>query len=350
MRFTANKSQYRPVFRNNLAILLATTAIIGISSPVHAMTVNAIWDQSVLSSANAAEIEAGFNAAAQVFDTTFANPVTININVGWGEINGNALSGSVIGASQNQPGTSFGYAQLYPLLAPYDATLPKTMKGGPGLINLSQAQARALGAMGSTAIADGSVGFNSSLPFDFTPGNASLSGKFDFVGTAVHEISEVLGRASLVNGSPFAFSQAAADLFRYSAPGKRSYSYYGATYFSLDGGITNLGWFNNGSSGDRSDWLGMGNDAQNAYGYAGVDYTLSNADILLLDALGYAQASTNTVQGAPANGVAPGINISSLPANLSEIETFDIPEPGACLVLAVGLTGLAFARRRATAA
>ena len=107
-------------------------------------------------------------------------------------------------------------------------------------------------------------------------------GAYDFVGVAQHEIAEVLGRNTVITSSGgLGFYQNPVDLFRYSAPGVQNYSYTDATYFSLDAGVTNLGWWDNsGGGGDRSDWLTGGGgsypgDVQNAYLYPGGNVALT---------------------------------------------------------------------------
>ena len=60
----------------------------------------------------------------------------------------------------------------------------------------------------------------------------------DFIGIALHEISEALGRRADGLSPVGAFT--VADLFRYSAPGVIGQDGT-ANYFSIDGGVTNLG-------------------------------------------------------------------------------------------------------------
>ena len=81
------------------------------STSANALVIHPIWDSSVTSNANKASIEADFNAVAAVFEADFSNPVTINVGVGWGEVNGTALGSSALGESEDM-GMSFSYAQL----------------------------------------------------------------------------------------------------------------------------------------------------------------------------------------------------------------------------------------------
>src|SRR5208283_5316089 len=107
---------------------------------------------------------------------------------------------------------------------------------------------------------DGAVGFNSSTPWNFSTSNQAAAGQFDFVGDALHELTHALGRASGLNaGAP----ETVMDLFQYASPGVLQTQPGGASYFSIDGGATNLGNFSNTT--DLGDWSNtVPNDAFDA--------------------------------------------------------------------------------------
>jgi hypothetical protein len=65
------------------------------------------------------------------------------------------------------------------------------------------------------------------------------------------------GQGSTLNRSSSDISP--LDLYRYSAPGVRSYSTSASvsSYFSVDGDSTNLVHFNQSSNGDFGDWDGL---------------------------------------------------------------------------------------------
>jgi hypothetical protein len=76
-------------------------------------------------------------------------------------------------------------------------------------------------------------------------------------------------------------------LYRYSAPGTWAAASSGATYFSIDGGTTNLGAFS--TTGDPADWdHTQADDAQAAFLGTGIAFDYDEADIIALNALGYA--------------------------------------------------------------
>ena len=73
------------------------------------MNINLIFDQA--DGALPAGFKNAVNAVAQFFNNTFSDPITLNINVGFGEVNGHALSSGAIGQSSfSLIGTT--YAQI----------------------------------------------------------------------------------------------------------------------------------------------------------------------------------------------------------------------------------------------
>src|SRR5205085_6330755 len=88
-----------------------------------------------------------------------------------------------------------------------------------------------------------------------------------------------------------------------SAPGQLGFSYNNSAYFSIDGGKTDLGDFNNSSyGGDRSDWLTIfsSSDVQDAFISTGQNLNLSYADLTALDALGWGGSNVgDTSSGTP---------------------------------------------------
>ena len=96
------------------------------------------------------------------------------------------------------------------------------------------------------------------------------AGIYDFFGTAVHEISEVMGRQLLAGAAEQGVedSYSLFDLLHYSAPGVRDLSASSAGYFSPDGGATNLGAFSTVPGSDPGDWASsVTGDAFDASGW-----------------------------------------------------------------------------------
>lgn len=140
------------------------------------------------------------------------------------------------------------------------------------------------------------------------------------LGVVEHEFDEVLGTSSnLPNGGGTVPSNpSAADLFRYSAAGVRSYSTNDgssatcpngtpAAYLSVDGGTTNLDNYNNCNNGaDYGDWAYNPSSApqvQDAYGSPSdsPSLTLASPEVALLSAIGYDFANPPTSAPEPAS-------------------------------------------------
>jgi hypothetical protein len=307
--------------------------------------------------------QAGFTAAEQAriteavnfYQTTFSDPITVNIGI-------QAIT-SGLGQSQTYVDTptyatykshllgdetSADDATAYASLGGSTATDPEGISSN---ITLKTANARAVGISdafsgggassalfcngipGLPAIIDGCIGINTTL----TSATPNTSGAYYFLTVLEHEMDEVLGLGSDLegNGSNFTPNLAAQDLFRYSAAGTRTFAHHTCVggvgplaYFSIDGGVTQANSFNNCTNGgDYGDFV-FGDSppqVQDAFGTAGlgVSLTSSSGEIQELDVIGYTRTT-----GVVAT-----------------------PEPATLTMLATGFVGLAgFARRRKTVA
>ena len=181
-------------------------------------------------------------AAVQWFQSHFSDPITININVGYGEVGGQTMGSGALGQSMYFV-DSFSYSQVKNALAADAksasdlssvATLPSTDPTNGGTFYVSTAEAKALG-LDSGSFTDGYVGFSSGGVFDYDNTNGVTAGQYDFMGTVMHEISEVLGRETM-DGQGATYYP--LDLFHYSAPGVRTFSGTTPGYFSVDNGQT----------------------------------------------------------------------------------------------------------------
>ncbi len=263
------------------------------------MQINVTYDSSVNSAP--AGFEAGVAAAVQYLESEFTNSVTINIDVGYGEIDGQALASDDLGESLWSRDVSESYTAVRNALiaqdAPGSSTLPASSPD-QGSLEISPAEAKALGLLSNNGSIDGYVGFSSEPNiFSYANGTAPPSNEYYFIGVVEHEITEDMGRVSLLNEQPHDYS--VTDLFRYSSPGVRDLTTGGSgstAYFSIDNGNTDLGsWNNNPSNGDLADWYGNnipngGNDAFNDYSPSGVVNVVSQSDITLMRALGWTAA------------------------------------------------------------
>src|SRR5205085_3445186 len=171
------------------------------------LTFNLTFDTSVYSA------PAGFTTTVENVARGFSNALhstaTINLNVGWGEVGGNALPGNALGASYFYLSGPYTYSQIVNALSAHatssDDTAAVTSLSGSDPTNgghfvLTTAQAETLGLLSYTGN-DGSIGFGSGFSYAFDPMNRAVSGQYDFLGTAAHEISEVLGRFALLGNT-----------------------------------------------------------------------------------------------------------------------------------------------------
>jgi len=284
------------------------------------------------------QAEAGFLAAAALWSSFFTDDIDIRLDVGF-----SALAPGVLGSAGSQR-VVIAYEDYRDALiadgtSPDDATaianleLGTTLEFGTqdstgtfildddGSVNntflaINVATALAIGLTtdangnaiddGTTAFAN--ITFNSNFTFDFDPTDGVDAGAIDFVGVAFHEIGHALGFTSgvdVVDTNPtldlngFAiFNQ--LDIFRYSdrsqdafGTGTRDLGYGGDTFFSIDGGETNLGLFstgrNNGDGQQASHWkdgLGLGIlDPTSAP--AGQANVITELDLRAFDVIGF---------------------------------------------------------------
>ena len=165
-----------------------------------------------------------------------------------------------------------------------------------GTYYLTLADATALGLLSGGTTLDGYVGFGSSFPFAYNDSNGVPAGEYDLYGVVAHELSEVMGRISLLDMSN---SYSDLDLFRYSAPGVLSLVGTNTSYISANGGNTSLAYFNSNPGGDFGDWgSSAGNDAYDAFSNSGVVNPVTQADLTAMNILGYDPAS-QTSQSPP---------------------------------------------------
>ena len=312
----------------------SVTTVTTTSSP---LKVNITWDSSV--GAAPSGFTAGVIAAVKYLESQFSDAVTLNIAVGYGEVGGTALGSYALGESQSYL-MSVSYSQLVnalkaDTLSASDASVVASLAATSpvsGTYWLTTAQAKALGLNSATATSnDGNVGFSSTLPFTYNDSSGVAAGTYDFNGTVLHEITEVMGR-QLMTGSTIgttANSYSLLDLLHYSSPGVRDFSASTAGYFSVDGGTTNLGNFNTVSGGDAGDWASsVTNDALDAFSSSGVVEAFTSADLTELDAIGWNPA------GTPA-----GVAISPLTASLSADQGINGLNAGAALASIVQTGG-----------
>ena len=279
---------------------LASTSLVGSSTGLQ-FSLN--WDSHTSGAPNGfrnAVVTAAANMAS-----SFSNHAVINIQVGYGEINGSALSAGSA-AESSSTGNYFSYAAVTTALksdagnstyqATADASLAATDPTKGGQFYVSSASQKALGLKSATTSGlDGYISLSSALPFEYN--QTAAAGKYDAVGAMEHEISEVMGRSGSV-GKAFGNNvYTPLDLFRYTntnnanpAAGTpvRSLTQNATSYFSINGGVTNYGNYN--ASTGSTDYADL-NSTQlgDPFGYsvAGMAEKLTGNDAVTMASIGW---------------------------------------------------------------
>jgi hypothetical protein len=258
----------RPSFQSIIvfavALLLTTTA--------NALVIDATFDSSVTSDPNAAGIEAQVNTAIQTIDGLYGTPITMNVLIST-DIASLGFGTQVVGLSAN-PSIGLPYATYVQQLTAISkadpgntvlATALQHIGSGNGALQyqgtnkqvaITYANAAALGLAPVHYLADnvtlvpGAPQYDATLYFNSTyfSANATPSPALQPMGVtlAEHELNHALGAAdSFAQGGPndptAAQYNGAIDLYRYSSPGTPGFDIFGPpTYFSIDGGVTNI--------------------------------------------------------------------------------------------------------------
>jgi hypothetical protein len=244
-------------------------------------------------------VTAAITAAIDFYEQEITTPITITIDFGYGEIDGQTLgSGDLSESLANYDFVS--YTTLKAALASHAesvgldsvaASLPSRSPSAGGYFYVADAELAALGLSGdisSGRTVDGYVGLSSSQPFTYPPNGRAVSGEYDAIGALEHEISEDMGRVITYGHNNYS----ALSLFRYTSDGTLATTGNESAYFSVDGGKTNLAEFNNGSNGgDPGDWAtSVVDDSYDAFSNPGVANTVSATDLTEMEALGYTLA------------------------------------------------------------
>jgi hypothetical protein len=257
-----------------------------------------------LPTAEANSVISAINTVIGVYETTFSDPITVNITF--------ANMGSGLGESSYSlnfvPYTDYINALWVDKTSAHDlaplANLSQNATNNPvtgtSTMLVKNADLKALGlTQYLSAGQDGTVSVNMGQ-------TTTGGGSYSLTSVLEHEIDEVLGLGSsldLAASTDSAYYQdiSPEDLFRYGANGSRSYTTNSASaYFSLNG-TSDLAKFNNpklsscynsqtdvDSCGDYGDWAsGTGQTlVQNAVGTPGASPSLG-VELTALDAIGY---------------------------------------------------------------
>lgn len=290
--------------------IIATAITLAGNAAIANITIVPTFDSTITSDPNASQIIATINQTIQIYQADLADNISVTIKFqemtsGLGQSNWwyynipYAQYRTALGADATTATDATALSHL-----PNVSTNPVN---GSSLMSVKTANLRAVGITGLNSGlpggVDGIIGLNTSL-MNYTrpPGNP---GKYDLMAVTMHEIDEVLGLASALDGIPNPLPQ---DLFRFDSSGNRAYTTAGDNaYFSIDGSNL-LARFNQASGGDHGDWWSTGAhtpQVQDAFATPGATPNLG-VELTALDAIGY-----NVV---PAPGAASLLALAGLSA------------------------------------
>ena len=288
-----------------------------------------------------ASFEADVENAAAMLSAAIHNQITVNLIIGYGEVDGTPLTnGSAAAGPDNGEFISYSTvrADLIANAVPGDTTFNALPAGssiqGQTWVAVWNAQLKLFGLLGAndTTTDDGAAGFATDIS------NSAMT------AVALHELTHAMGRAPYGGSEPDIW-----DFYRFTSPGTYLFGDdqppAPAAYFSLDGGNTKLADY--GQNSDPSDFAnssrGEGTpissltpeDPFNQYYDSGTLQHLTTIDLEQLDALGF-----DTI--APAAG-APTLTITSTGALTNHTTqtiagTIDVADAGLTVSIYDGTT------------
>lgn len=295
-----------------------------ITTPTSGLTINATFDSSITSNYNAAAIEAMINRAISIYEALFTNRITIQILFRYAST---APDGTPFPPGAAAQSLAVGYVIPWndyisalrtharggnDILA--NASLPQTALSSH--IITKSANGRSVGLNTPTAVfANGTVGaggpydgivtLNSFFPYAFD--RSVGTSNFDAQRATEHEMDEVIGLGSRLNGS--GNDLLPQDLFSWSSPGVRNISTSGPRYFSINGGSTNIVNFSQNPNTDLGDWASTSCPqthpyVQNAFfcPHQASDIAAGSPEGINLDVIGY-NLATAIVTTNPASNI-----------------------------------------------
>jgi hypothetical protein len=299
------KTQARVV----LGTILALTLTAG--GTASALNINLTYDpdstftNAGLTAADITNMKAAMTYSASQLTSRYTDPIDVNIKV-------TAVPGTgTLGMSSTFLAFAGTYANLRNAMVADSTTADDATQlaaggslpaadpiGGTHDYIVSRAEAKALGIIANDLSNDGTFTFGGGFSYTYDSNNRAVAGKFDFIGVAMHELTEIMGRIGLMGenltGNP---DYMLHDLHHYTGASVRGLNDGAGRFFSINNGTTLLKAFNNAAvnGGDLQDWASGTNDTFNAFSSAGVQNDLTPVDLRVMDVIGY-DLGTSTTQ------------------------------------------------------
>ncbi|HQU17296.1 MAG: NF038122 family metalloprotease [Gammaproteobacteria bacterium] len=298
-----------------VAVLFAVCGLCVATGPAQALTIVPTFGSSVSASQQAA-----IDNAIGFYQQSFTDPISVNIDF-------SVASGVTYAGKSESTFGVYSYRAYSNALASDAATNGNSIEqtaynnlpygNTAGYIAATSSNLRALGC--ATCAGQLTASGTSGGSFD---GTISINSSDFGMSVIQHEIDEVLGiggSGSVLNTVPThgqSYIQP-LDLFRYAGAHTPSFTTSGTatSYFSIDGGVTNIVDFNQNSKGDYGDWASSPCHVQSWQLCSNSQsISLSSPEGIALQAIGY-------------DAVTP------------------VPLPGSLILLTSGLIGIGMIRR-----
>ncbi len=297
----AESALLKPTLCLPASLLMAGMACCSIAHAQSFVGFNATFDFGTLAPADRTAFQTTINTALSFYSSTLQTPAPLVVNILF-------KADESVGLGQSEtfintvPYSGFRARLLANSRSAADTTALSFLPTGPNNPVNGSAQVTAslplLRALGFAAAGANGGGIDSTVSLKTSLMNLDRTGpqnpaRYDLLATVQHEVNEVLGFNSqlngLNNGDPAPTGAIGSlDLFRFNGAASRSFTTALAevSYLSYDNGATQVTRFNQAQGGDFHDFQG-GSQVQNAFGTPGAQADMGLGETTGLDIIGY---------------------------------------------------------------